>query len=176
MPKHARRCYRSPFPQNPLFLADTERRFPRRYSSCALSKCCISNRPAAASILYERLRRLQTANVGSADPHSRAVTNGFLALINALSCVDKDQAYILASARVEETDTTVGASAKRTKRSNGTYSIPPYKQCPQLTNTFTGIAPSSSQRRRLITLADIKAEYRLEVERLGLLLNGGFFV
>jgi hypothetical protein len=104
--------------------------------------------------MYERLQRLRTANVGSTDPNSRVVIDGYLALINVLSCVCDDQAWILSDTRVDGSDGATDRSTKRTKL-DGTR---------------------ATHQRQILTLADIKAEYQSEVERVGLLLNGGFFV
>lgn len=109
----------------------------------------------AAFILHERLQRLQTANVGSTDPNSRVVTDGYLALINVLSCVDEDQAWILSDKRVEGSDGITDRGTKRARLDN---------------------SRSATHLRQVLTLADIKEQYRTEVERVGLLLNGGFFV
>lgn len=113
----------------------------------------------AATVLYERLQKLQTANVGSTDPNSRTVTDGYLALINVLSCVDEEQAWILSTQR-EEVESTGGGTggAKRVRLGDGEVKV------------------SSVQRRKVLTLGDIRSGYQTEVERVGLLLNGGFFV
>lgn len=71
----------------------------------------------AASILYERLQRLQTANIGSADPGCSTVTDGYLVLLNALSCVGEDQAWILSSRRIEPEGNETGMP-KRAKLAN----------------------------------------------------------
>jgi len=106
----------------------------------------------AAYILYERLQRLRTANVGSTDPNSRVVADGYLALINVLSCVSEDQAWILSETRVDADGVSSGRKRARLE------------------------GPRSTHKREVLTLADIKTEYQMEVERVGLLLNGGFFV
>lgn len=78
----------------------------------------------AASIMYERLQRLQTANVGSTDPDSRVVTDAYLALINVLSCVGEDQRYILATKRADKGPSALdGGSIKRVRLEAGLYSL-----------------------------------------------------
>lgn len=72
----------------------------------------------AATVLYERLQKLQTANVGSTDPNARTVTDAYLALINVLSCVDEDQAWILSTQR-EEAEPTAATGAKRARLESG---------------------------------------------------------
>lgn len=116
----------------------------------------------AASVLHQRLQRLKTANVGSSDPQAKIVTDGFLALLNVLSCVDEDQAWILSSNRTDadnigtgETGKGGGTDAKRAKK---------------------GGMASGPQKRQVLTLKDITDEYQRETDRQGLLLHGGFFV
>ncbi|TGZ79732.1 hypothetical protein EX30DRAFT_74495 [Ascodesmis nigricans] len=75
----------------------------------------------AASILYERLQRLQTANIGSKDPNSRVVTDAYLALINTLSCVDEDQAWILSTKRADAGEGTATGSIKRVRLESGMF-------------------------------------------------------
>ncbi|KAH8148666.1 uncharacterized protein LAJ45_07377 [Morchella importuna] len=107
----------------------------------------------AAAILHERLQRIQTASVGSADPGSRSVSDGFLVLLNAMSCVGEEQAWILSTKRVEDGQ---GSSAKRTRVGNE--------------------VSSAAVKRTVVTVEDVRKAYQIEVERVGLLLNGGFFV
>lgn len=116
----------------------------------------------AASVLHQRLQRLKTANVGSSDPQAKSVTDGFLALLNVLSCVDEDQAWILSSSRTDadkigagEAGKGGGTDAKRAKK---------------------GGMAGGPQKRQVLTLKNITDEYQREIDRQGLLLHGGFFV
>lgn len=133
----------------------------------------------AASILYERLQRLQTANIGSADPGCSTVTDGYLVLLNALSCVGEDQAWILSSRRIEPEGNETGMP-KRAKLANCKS---PHLLTPSffLHNQADGggnktAVVSSRQERQVITLGDIRKDYQIEVERIGNLLSGGFFI
>lgn len=108
----------------------------------------------AAEVLHERLQRLQTANVGSNDPTSRSVTDGFLVLLNSMSCVAEDQAWLLSSKRVDDEGSQ--GTGKRIRKDGG-----------------AGGAPV---KRGVVKLEDVRKRYMTEVERAGLLLNGGFFV
>lgn len=128
----------------------------------------------AATILHERLQRLQTANVGSKDPNSRVVTDAYLALINVLSCVDEDQAWVLSTRRTDAGEGTATGSIKRVRLDSGKFphSYMYVEAVADLTLYNTG----TQQRREVLTLADLKQGYQAEVERVGLLLNGGFFV
>lgn len=126
-----------------------------RPSTLALFCSPLANRTAAI-ILYEELQRLQTANVGLVDPDSRVVSDAYLALINVLSCVQEDQAWILSDTRADDGSGGPDRNIKRPKLADG--------------------ARSAHQQRQVLTLADIRHQYHAEVERVGLLLNGGFFV
>lgn len=90
------------------------------------------------------------------DPNSRVVSDAYLALINVLSCVQEDQAWILSDTRADDGSGGADRSIKRPKLADG--------------------ARSAHQQRQVLTLADIRHQYHAEVERVGLLLNGGFFV
>jgi hypothetical protein len=76
----------------------------------------------AASILYERLQRLQTASTTFKDPQNTPVTEGYLALINTLSLVDPAQAWILTSTRVPDEAT----STKRVRKTSGGFADPTF--------------------------------------------------
>lgn len=78
--------------------------------------------PTAATILYERLQRLKTAHIGSTDPHSRIVADGYLGLINVLSCVNENEAWILSTKRAEA-EGVAGGNTKRAKIENGIRSV-----------------------------------------------------
>ncbi|KAI5788186.1 hypothetical protein FPQ18DRAFT_344178 [Pyronema domesticum] len=86
------------------------------------------------------------------DPNSRTVADAYLALINVLSCVREDQAWILSDTRVDAS--TEDRGAKRTKMDG----------------------ERSTHQRQVLTLQDIKLEYQAEIERVGLLLNGRIFL
>jgi hypothetical protein len=73
----------------------------------------------AASILYERLQRLQAASTAFKDPQNTPVTQGYLTLIDILSSVDPAQAWILTSTRVADE----AAIAKRVKTMSGKLTL-----------------------------------------------------
>lgn len=108
----------------------------------------------AAEVLHERLQRLQTASVGSSDPTSRSVSDGFLVLLNAMSCVAEDQAWLLSSKRIDDGGSQ--GTGKRMRKEGG-----------------AGGAPV---KRGVVKLEDVRKRYIAEVERVTVLLNGGFFV
>lgn len=118
----------------------------------------------AASVLHQRLQRLKTANIGSSDPQAKSVTDGFLALLNVLSCVEEDQAWILSSNRTDADNVGTGSAGQ----GGGTSA--------KRARTLKGGLSSGPQKRQVLTLKDITEEYHREVDRQGLLLHGGFFV
>lgn len=69
----------------------------------------------AATILYDRLQRLQTASTAFKDSQNTPVTQGYLMLIDILSSVDPAQAWVLTSTRVAEES----AITKRVKTTSG---------------------------------------------------------
>ena len=68
----------------------------------------------AASILYDRLQRLQMASTVSNDTQNSAVTQAYLALINILSTLGEGQAWILVEKKRDQN------SLKRGRLSPGT--------------------------------------------------------
>ncbi|KAI5799179.1 nucleoporin Nup120/160-domain-containing protein [Peziza echinospora] len=118
----------------------------------------------AAAVLHQRLQRTKTASVGASDSQSKSVTDGFLALLNVLHCVDEDQAWILSSGRTDGENIGSGAAGQ----GGGTVA----KRTKTARNGLTG-AP---HKRQVLTLKDITEEYQRETDRQGLLLHGGFFV
>lgn len=100
----------------------------------------------AALVSHDRLETLQK---GREDSHAKAsaVTGQFVALINALSCVDPKQAWILAE--------SVPAKSAIGKSSIGTRGTQPAK-------------------RRLITLQDVRKAYQAELDRQAAIDHGQF--
>ncbi|KAH0544074.1 hypothetical protein FGG08_001692 [Glutinoglossum americanum] len=103
----------------------------------------------AASILYERLQRLQAASTASKDSQNTPVTQGYLTLIDILSSVDPAQAWILTSTRVVDE----AAIAKRAKTISG--------------NTAT-------LKRKVVTIDDIRKEYQKELDRIAKIESNQF--
>ena len=73
----------------------------------------------AASILYDRLQRFQTASTAFRDSQNTPVTQGYLVLIDILSSVDPAQAWVLTSTRVADEATV----AKRVKTTSGKLAL-----------------------------------------------------
>ena len=60
-----------------------------------------NNFRGAASILHERLQRLKTTSSKVHDPADESLAQCYLMMINTLSSVSKEDAYILAEQRIE---------------------------------------------------------------------------
>ncbi|KAH0562114.1 hypothetical protein GP486_003190 [Trichoglossum hirsutum] len=103
----------------------------------------------AASILYDRLQRLQTASTAFKDSQNTPVTQGYLVLIDILSSVDPAQAWVLTSTRTAEES----AVTKRVKTTAGN------------TATLT---------RKVVTIDDIRKEYQRELDRIAKIESNQF--
>lgn len=99
----------------------------------------------AASILYERLQRLQTTSSKIHDPEDESLMQSYLMLINTLASVQPDQAWILAEQRVDENAPAWGIGKAK------------------------GIL-----KRRVVTLEDLRKEYQAELDRVSAMENGQF--
>ncbi|KAF2182152.1 hypothetical protein K469DRAFT_691390 [Zopfia rhizophila CBS 207.26] len=100
----------------------------------------------AASILYERLQRLKSTSSKVHDPADESLTHCYLTLINTLSSVGEEEAYILAEQRLDET-------------------APPQ----------WGIGKAKKMlKRQIVTLETIRKEYQAELDRVAAIENGHF--
>jgi hypothetical protein len=111
----------------------------------------------AASILHDRLRRLQSlSSIGNTDNTSTLeLIEGYLALLNMLASLGgADQAWILTSGRTERLSES---ASKRLKTSDG----------------FSGTGPSG---RQVVTLADVRKEYQLELDSISRIESGQFSI
>jgi nuclear pore complex protein Nup160 len=102
----------------------------------------------AASISYERLQRLQQSRDGDKiigdDELETPITKQYITLINALSCVDPKQAWILSEGSVRK-DSSSGLKSKH---------APP--------------------KRRVVTLEDMRRSYQAELDRIAAIQNDQF--
>jgi hypothetical protein len=100
----------------------------------------------AATVLHERLQRLKTTSAQIHDPSDESLTQCYLMIINTLSSVNKDEAYILAEKRIDE----VG---------------PPQWGIGQARNIL---------KRQIVTLDTLRKEYQAELDRVAAIENGNF--
>ncbi|CAL3968866.1 unnamed protein product [Diplocarpon coronariae] len=102
----------------------------------------------AATICFERLQRLQKAGEGDKmlreDGLETPVTKQYVALINALSCVDPKQAWIL-SEELPQKSSTAGVNGKK---------APP--------------------KRQVVTLDEVRRAYQAELDRIAAIQNNQF--
>ncbi|KAH7559151.1 dna repair protein rhp51 [Bipolaris maydis] len=98
-----------------------------------------NNFRGAASILHERLQRLKTTSSKVRDPADESLAQCYLMIINTLSSVSKEDAYILAEQRIE-----------------GTGGPPQW-----------GIGQGKKLlKRQIITLDTLRKEYQAELDRV----------
>lgn len=102
----------------------------------------------AAMILYERLQRLKSTSSKVHDPAEQSLTQCYLMIINALSSVSPEDAYILADQRNDE-------------------------GLPQFLHGPIGTA-KKLLKRHIVTLDTLRKEYQSELDRVAAIENGNF--
>ncbi|CAN9153076.1 unnamed protein product [Alternaria alternata] len=108
-----------------------------------------NNFRGAASILHERLQRLKTTSSKIHDPADESLAQIYLMIINTLSAVSKEDAYILAEQRMESS----GAG--------GTLNW--------------GIGQGKKLlKRQIVTLDTLRKEYQEELDRVAAIESGQF--
>lgn len=106
-----------------------------------------NNFRGAASILHERLQRLKTTSSKVHDPADESLAQCYLMMINTLSSVSKEDAYILAEQRIE-----------------GSGGPPQW-----------GIGQGKKLlKRQIITLDTLRKEYQAELDRVAAIESGQF--
>ncbi|KAF2029398.1 hypothetical protein EK21DRAFT_67743 [Setomelanomma holmii] len=100
----------------------------------------------AASILHERLQRLKTTSSKHHDPADNSLTQCYLMIINTLSSVSKEDAYILAEQRIE------GAGPPQWGIGQGKKLL----------------------KRQIVTLDTLRKEYQAELDRVAAIESGRF--
>ncbi|KAF2200042.1 hypothetical protein GQ43DRAFT_397349 [Delitschia confertaspora ATCC 74209] len=98
----------------------------------------------AAVILYDRLQRLKGSSSKVHDPADESMIQCYLMLINTLSSVTKEEAYILAEPRLDNTRPSGIGKAKK------------------------------MLKRQIVTLEMLRKEYAVELDRVAALENGEF--
>lgn len=126
----------------------------------------------AATVLHERLLRVQNAEAGIRDPTARNITDSQLALLNVLHCVGPDDAWVFSTKRVDQAESSEGApvgGAKRTKLTNG-------KQVSESVGGLTKSGVSPVKVRTVVTLDEIYREYQAELDKNRTLAKGAFYL
>lgn len=105
-----------------------------------------NNFRGAASIMHERLQRLKTTSSKVHDPADESLVQCYLIIINTLSSVSQEDAYILAEQRVDETGPLQWGIGKGKKL----------------------------LKRQIITLDTLRKEYQAELDRVAAIESGQF--
>lgn len=105
-----------------------------------------NNFRGAASILYERLQRLKTTSSKFQDPANDSLIQSYLMIINTLSSVAKEDAYILADQKIDETAPPQWGLGKAKKL----------------------------LKRQIVTLDTLRKEYQAELDRIAAIESGQF--
>lgn len=114
----------------------------------------------AALALHGRLQRLKIASLTSAaaakssgfagDPENTPITQGYLALINTLACIDPSQAWVLSTTkRASSADDKSGAKENQPRSTD----LP---------------------KRKVVTIDDVRKQYQDELDRLAYIANDQF--
>lgn len=101
----------------------------------------------AVAVLYERLRHIQQSRRGRSDPTMKDMRYALLSLINAMTLIAPDEAYILAEAE-EPTE--------------------------QVNSDTSGDSHSRKRRKVIITLEDLRKDYQRVLDRCARVERGDF--
>jgi len=116
----------------------------------------------AAAVLYDYLQKLLASKTHANRFSTTEIGDTYLALLNVLSCVSKDQAWIFTTVkqqqhqrqRMDEEEEDHGAGSRRTNKT---------------------LTEGVKAMRKVVTIDNIREEYQAELERLQVYLSGGYF-
>ena len=99
-------------------MANPTWRFPRRYSPLSQQKLT-----KAASVMYQRLQLLRNASTTDMDVdlETLEISEAYLAVINALSCVNENTAWIFVSKVNDVEESPAAKRVKREEKGFGTF-------------------------------------------------------
>ena len=101
----------------------------------------------AVAVLYERLRLIQQSRRGRSDPTMKDMRHALLSLINAMTLISPDEAYIIA-----EADEPLG----------------------QINGETEGNSHDRKRRKVIITLGDLRKDYQRVLDRCARVERGDF--
>lgn len=130
----------------------------------------------AVLALYDRLKLVQRQGKNRSDPHATAIRHALLALINVMTCVPKDEAYIITEADEESAAVQQGNRSKgKGTAPNGNGDDVEMQDAAQTDLNTNGAGGARKKRRRIIiTLADLRRQYQQVLDRCARVERGDF--
>lgn len=130
----------------------------------------------AATILYDRLQRLQSSGEQRADPQDTSIVDTYLMIINTLSCVREEDAWILAEGGGALAGSMgIGLGMPNLSLSGGNAKDSANGNMSGIGKLDWGIGKARKVlKRRVITLEGLRKEYQAELDRVEAIEKGAF--
>jgi len=109
----------------------------------------------AVTVLFDRLRIIQKSGRARSDPQATSLRHALLALMNAMTCVPEDEAYILADSNDDPRIGGLGLKRARDQVSSNQ-------------------GPVRKRQRVIVTLEDLRKEYQKVLDRCSRIERGDF--
>ncbi|KAJ9660297.1 hypothetical protein H2198_002605 [Neophaeococcomyces mojaviensis] len=109
----------------------------------------------AVTVLFDRLRIIQKSGRARSDPQATSLRHALLALMNAMTCVPEDEAYILADSGDDPRIGGLGLKRARDQASSNQ-------------------GPIRKRQRVIVTLEDLRKEYQKVLDRCSRIERGDF--
>ncbi|KAK5075872.1 hypothetical protein LTR70_005524 [Exophiala xenobiotica] len=109
----------------------------------------------AVAVLFDRLRIIQKSGRARCDPQATSLRHALLTLINTLTCVKGDEAYIIADS---SEDPRIGGTARKRLREKDEETKGPVRK----------------RARVIVTLDDLRREYQKVLDRCSRIERGDF--